>query len=223
MTKGPYQVLRDSALWPLFRMATDHYRVNTKLRIYHNIEHADAVVEGINKLTEHNPSLALVIAGLWHDAIYFPSAGSDANERCSSTALGIDARNVAQSVELTQDEKNAVNAAQDMIEQTHVAVHLRRDYEGAINGELAILLDADLHALAAPYDVFLQNQNNIILENGGSVKTDQKRSAEFLVHFLQCREYIYHTEKGRELWEYAARANITKYCNENKVAINAEK
>jgi predicted metal-dependent HD superfamily phosphohydrolase len=170
-------------------------------------------------LTGYDPSLALLIAAQWHDAVYFPNAGSDANERCSSAALGIAAHELARSVEFTQEQKDAVNKAQDLIENTHIAVHLRRDFEGPIKGELAILLDANLASLASDWDKFAELQSNIIRENSGTVPDDFGNSAKFLVSFLRCRKFIYHTAKGRELWEDKAKANITRWCTENGVSI----
>jgi predicted metal-dependent HD superfamily phosphohydrolase len=189
--------------------------VNAALRGYHNTMHATLVVQAINELTGFDPSMALIIAGQWHDAIYFPNAGSDANERCSSAALGIAARELARSVEFTQEQKDAVNKAQDLIECTSVEYHL---HDRRIGGELAILLDADLSSLAARYDHFIDNQHYIIQENGGVITVENcKKSAEFLRRFLQCRKHIYHTDKGRELWAMKARTNIVQWCTDNGV------
>jgi predicted metal-dependent HD superfamily phosphohydrolase len=186
--------------------AKSYYDIMAEIRFYHNLEHANNVAKAAHTLTNNEPSLALLIAALWHDAVYFPNAGSDANERCSSAALCNEARKIARSVELSKEVKDSVNKAQDMIEYTSVKNHL---YHGRIGGELGILLDADLSSLAAPYGKFVENQHNIIRENGGAITAETcKQSAEFLMHFLTCRKHIYHTEKGRELWEEKARKNI---------------
>lgn len=212
-----FRNLRNTPLWPLVKISDDYYMVNAELRKYHSAAHAFNVVQGVNELTDHNPSVALIIAALWHDAVYFPNAGSDANERCSSAALGIEARKIARSVELSKDLKDAVNDAQEMIENTAVKYHL---HDRQIGGELAILLDADLASLAASAGQFYNNQLNIIIENGGEVNAvNCKKSAEFLRQFLRCRPYIYHTDKGRELWETKARDNIVGWCTPNNVEI----
>ena len=219
-----YQKIRSTPLWQLVRISDDYYMVNAKLREYHNTLHATMVVHYVNVLTDFDPSLSLIVAAQWHDAVYFPGAGSDANERCSSTALGIAARDLARSAEFTQEQKDAVNKAQDLIENTSVAVHLMSQHEIPLSGlaskgELAILLDADLASLASDWDKFVELQSNIIRENGGTVPDDYGNSAKFLVSFLRCRKFIYHTEKGRELWEEKAKANITRWCSENGVKI----
>lgn len=220
MTLDIYANIRNTPLWPLVRISDDYYLVNTTLRAYHNAEHASDVVRAVNVLTNNQPSIALTLAAQWHDAVYFPNAGSDANERCSSCALGIEARNIAAQVDLSRDLKDAVNSAQDLIENTSVNVHLTSKYEGAITGELAILLDADLSSLAVPWEQFLQNQANIITESGGTVDdTSYSKCAEFLRMFLMCRPYIYHTEAARALWEKSAVENIQQLCNNTGVAI----
>jgi predicted metal-dependent HD superfamily phosphohydrolase len=215
-----YRKLRATPLYALVRISDDHYMVNAALRGYHNTMHATMVVQAVNELTGYDPSLALLIAAQWHDAVYFPNAGSDANERCSSAALGIAARELARSVEFTQEQKDAVNKAQDLIEYTSVEYHLHRN---RIGGELAILLDADLSSLAAPYGRFVDNQHYIIQENGGVITAETcKLSAMFLGRFLRCRKYIYHTEKGRELWETIARVNIATWMETNEVDFGDE-
>jgi predicted metal-dependent HD superfamily phosphohydrolase len=215
-----YRNIRSTPLNALVRISDDHYMVNAALRMYHNTMHATLVVQAVNELTGYDPSLALLIAAQWHDAVYFPNAGSDANERCSSAALGIAARELARSVELSKEQKDAVNKAQDLIEYTAVKYHL---HETRIGGELGILLDADLSSLAAPYGKFVDNQHYIIQENGGVITAENcKKSAEFLRHFLKCRKYIYHTDKARELWESKARVNIATWMETNEVEFSKE-
>jgi predicted metal-dependent HD superfamily phosphohydrolase len=195
--------------------AHEYYNIMGEVRFYHNYEHASIVTKAAHTLTNNEPSLALLIAAIWHDAVYFPNAGSDANERCSSAALCNEARKIARSVELSKETKDAVNKAQDLIEYTAVKYHM---HETRIGGELAILLDADLSSLAVPYSRFVDNQHNIIRENGGVVNPENcKKSAEFLVQLSKCRKYIYHTDKARELWEDKAQSNILDWRNVNDI------
>lgn len=223
MTPDIYTNIRNTPLWPLVRISDDYYVVNFGLRKYHSAAHASDVVSAVNELTDHNPSIALILAAQWHDAVYFPNAGSDANERCSSAALGIEARNIARGVDLSRELKDAVNQAQELIENTSVGVHLTSKYEGAITGSLAILLDADLSSLAAPWEQFLQNQANIITENGGTVDdSSYRKCAEFLRSFLICRPYIYHTDAARALWEKSAVENIQRLCRNTAVEIDVD-
>jgi predicted metal-dependent HD superfamily phosphohydrolase len=201
--------------------AREYYNVNADLRLYHNFDHAGKdVANAVHTLTDNNPSLALLISAIWHDAVYFPNAGADANERCSSAALGIEARKIARSVELSKEIKDSVNKAQDLIEYTAIEYHFHRQ---RIGGELAVLLDADLSSLAAHYGRFVDSQHNIIRENGGEVNAENcKKSAQFLSSFLRCRKNIYHTDKARELWEASARVNIATWMEQNGVDPNGD-
>lgn len=174
-------------------------------RHYHNWGHALSVVDNVHKITD-TPSDELIIAAYWHDAVYVPGAGTDANERCSAAAL-------VQSGRIYKDigSQNVIQLAAQMIRYTKIDNHL---HEGRLTGDIAILLDADLGSLAAPYELFLYTQENIILENGGTMEENKDQSAAFLKQFLKCREFIYHTDYARLNWEQAARSNIERYCKE---------
>lgn len=196
---------------PLIDEARRWYDFNHTIRKYHNWDHANRVANNCLTLTDCNPSNAVIIAAWWHDAVYVPGAGSDANERCSAAALGMAAKQIDKKNPLTASLKEAVNLAQSLIQYTTIEYHL---HDKKIGGDLAILLDADLGSLADPYIDFMYTQENIVVEAGGNISDYKEKSAEFLHQFLTCREFIYHTDYAREHWEKAARMNIARYCNE---------
>ena len=181
------------------------YDINWSVRHYHNWSHALQVANRL-QIIGGEASPELILAAYWHDAIYIPGAGSDANERCSAAALG-------QAGMKYHDSETAriIEKAKQLILYTKVETHLN---DKRIVGDLAILLDADLGSLAASYEKFIEHQKNIIAENGGTYPKDQHLSAEFLRQFLHCREFIYHTDYGRLTWEKDARENIERYCEE---------
>jgi len=89
------------------------------------------------------------------------------------------------------------------------------------------ILDADLAGLAASWDIFVRNQENIIWEQVGNLEqpaselltpTNRRKSAEFLSVFLK-KPYIYHTPEARAAYETAAWANIVRWCVENEVQL----
>lgn len=177
------------------------YRFNDSIRFYHNWKHARDVVRRLYDMRE--PSDEVLLAAYWHDAVYVPKAANGANEECSAAALGVAARQFKDKATL-----QSVVDAQMMIKSTTVKDHLT---SGKIVGDLAKLLDCDLGSLASPYDEFLNIQKNIIKEQGGTVEENTVDSQNFLKQFLECREYIYHTEYGREHWEDIAKSNIKRY------------
>lgn len=181
--------------------AIRYYQFNQQGRHYHNYAHAIQVLEHVGK----DASLAVRIAAIWHDAIYIPRG--HVNEQASSDALTYEwiENKITENIPV-------LHAANKLIEGTVVANHLRTTALDA-DTDLALLLDADLASLGAPYHVFVANQANIILENGGDPGKKESRvlCGNFLNAFLTCRPYIYHTATFREKYESAAKDNIQKY------------
>lgn len=186
---------------PMWNKAETWYHFNEEAKFYHNYEHAFNVVSKLFALTEV-PSKELIIAALWHDAVYIPGAWGDANELASAAAMEYTAKTLG----LQRNE--VIVGASQLIYNTRLTVHTNPI---RIAGELAMLLDADLSSLADGFPAFLQTQANIIAENGGTVEEHSKQSADFLKQFLTCRKSIYHTAFARGLWEDKARSNIEQY------------
>ena len=186
----------------LVTRANKYYALNSINRQYHNLDHMVNVVAAVHEITS-TPSDALLLAAVWHDAIYMPGAGSDANERCSAAAL----KSEYFSLRSSDEYDHVVVQALDHIMHTVVDIHLGSI---EIDGELAILLDADLKSLAAPYELFVETQEKIVNENGGTWAEHKQKCSEFLSKFLVCREHIYHTQYGRQNWEAQACRNIRR-------------
>lgn len=188
---------------------------------YHNWEHVSNVLTNSSLLASsefpsdtseamHMTDLtyeSIHIAALWHDAIYIPGAKNGVNEQASAAALN--STWVKNNIPNTD---KTLTDAMELIEYTAVSYHLNT-YNFKGNLPFQILLDADLSGLASDYNVFQQNQANIILENHGdpfSVE-DNIKCGDFLEQFLLIRPFIYHTKTARDWYEYKARANIIKY------------
>lgn len=188
-----FDILKDAA--------RPYYDFNENGRPYHNWDHAINVLNYVG----WDASMSVQIAALWHDAIYIPRG--HVNEMASSNAL---------TYEWIQhkipDHIPILHAANKLIEGTTVDNHLRRDALDPTS-DLALLLDADLASLAAPYSVFVKNQANIIIENGGDPDKMESRvlCGNFLQAFLTCRPFIYHTDHFRDMFEPYAKENINKY------------
>ena len=197
--------MNELEFYDLCALAKPWYQFNEGRRTYHNWEHAEHVVDNLSILTPH-PSTDVILAAYWHDAVYVPGAGSDANERCSAAAL-------AQTGTIYDDlmSQFIIKTACSLIQHTKIEIHLT---PSVIVGDLALLLDSDLGSLAAPYDEFYEIQKDIVKEQGGNFADDKEKSAEFIHKFLTCRKHIYHAEAARKMWEKSARHNIARYCNE---------
>lgn len=191
-------------IFPLVKASQNWYRFNEAIRKYHNYRHAKSVAEAVCELTSA-PSPELLLAAWYHDAVYVPGAGEDANERCSAAALKVEylkTRGTFGDEAATIVADGIISEAQSLIRSTTIDHHLSTTrFDAPIHRDLAMLLDADLSSLALPYEEFLVNQENIIIENSGTFEKNRVQSAMFLRQFLKCREFIYHTDKARELWE----------------------
>ena len=199
--------INNLGLYQVWHGAVDWYNFDYASKKYHNLHHALNVVDNVYYLTDA-PSIPLVLGAKWHDAVYVPRAGNDANERCSAAALGVCYNRLG--LDKTAETDQIIADAQVLIIGTHVGMHLI-DHRIDPNSDQAILNDADLASLAVDHGQFMLNQFNIIKENFGTPKDDMKRAGEFLERFLTCREYIYHTDAAREMWEDKAKENIINF------------
>lgn len=175
-------------------------------RPYHNFAHVNVVQIYCNRISDNDPALEL--AALYHDAIYIP--GFYANEDASSDVLGNDAKKLRNMGYEIDDA--IIKCAQMFISHTTIKDHLiddsLLDWTTPLEQKHHILLDADLSSLSLSWKEFLDNQQNIILENFGNTETDLVKQAKFLNQFLSCRKYIYHTKYFRHFHEETARENI---------------
>lgn len=181
------------------------YGFDSKSRRYHNLDHALSVVEGVRTLSSGPPSPHLVLAALWHDAVYIPGAKSGVNEEASAAALyHTYCSLMAPSFEALQ----VVSTAMTLIRGTSISDHFSRTRPRS--ADQRVLLDADLQSLSAPYASFLWNQRRIITENNGDPGElgPWLQVINFLDQLKSSRDHLYHTALAREIWEPRALFNI---------------
>lgn len=164
------------------------------IRHYHTLVHALQVATVakqlmiVNEVTcDYERVMEVYLAGLWHDAVYTP--GSPDNELASAglfSAYYPGRENVAR-----------------LISRTTIQYHLSED---PVDIQLACLLDADLLSLSAPFDKFMENNENLIKESGGN----HSMGSLFLMKFVD-KKSIYRTPYCIEHHEEAARRNIRLY------------
>lgn len=182
-------------------------------RQYHDEYHAIDVLHNCLEINSNNCSPALLLAALYHDAVYV--SGSTSNELNSAQALINDANCLA--YHKYNIDFGIIHHAAELIKNTTIDKHLTIGV--VIDRNLSTLLDADLWSLSADYYEFINNQKNILKENFLDPEDPimLKKSAVFLKQFLKNRSYIYHTDYGREHWENRARENILRLCKETGV------
>lgn len=200
-------------LVPLWDAAKPFYDLNKKHRYYHNEEHANYVVDSLLKIHDY-PTPALILAARWHDAIYTP--GSIYNELASADAFF----NQVTTLTPGMRYRPLAHEVAELIRGTCIQVHLRRTALSS-HEQLGFLLDADLSGLAETGRVFSKRQLDIIKENvqpslhhdAPTMKKAKETSKQFLYDLALRRKKIFHTHRGRKLWEDIARENIEIYYN----------
>lgn len=199
--------MADKGLLYLMEAAVPWYAFNATKRQYHNLNHAFEVTEACRTIADSvglKERTSLYLAAMWHDAVYVPQAGGSANEDCSAAALN-------SACEPEERESGVTGRAEGLISNTTVEDHLM-SIAMRPEGELAMLLDADLSGLASDWGTFYSKQIRIIQENYGTGSDeDHENVGTFLGKLLTCREHVYHTDYGRTNFEAKARANVKRW------------
>lgn len=158
-------------------------------RHYHTLHHiAEMLMLGRDKgLTPEQ------IWAVWfHDAVYDP--GSATNERDSAA--------------LATQRLPAIHMPAAMVATVAHIVRDTQDHVPTIDSAAAVI-DLDLASLAAPWEVFVRNRENIRREYAHVSDADfAAGTAAFMEKMLQ-RERLFWTDWGREL-EAGARANLER-------------
>lgn len=174
-------------------------------RHYHGEQHLVAMFATAR---EHGFALneAQKLAVLFHDAVYVPGAPMGQNEGLSVELLRALADGRAGGRAPLRAYAGHVGAAGLIIMDTV-------DHRRATIPDSAAVLDLDLSSLAGHYAGFLARGEEIRREYGHLVDTEaqfNRGRADFYDGMLD-RENIFHTEKGRQLFEAAARRNMEQH------------
>ena len=174
-------------------------RHREKHRRYHTATHVAWVIRHVRELagTESVDHLdEIVAAAFYHDAVY--EAAYPANEQASARLARRDLAAIGWN-------EAAVERVGSMIEATEHGAATA----DPIDGDTAVLLDADLAILGADPAGYSDYAAGVRSEYR-HVDDDEWRTgrAAVLDGFL-ARPSIYHTASGRARWEAHARANIT--------------
>lgn len=194
--------LAQDGLETLWDAAAVWYRMPK--RHYHNLAHANAVATTLFTMGGASPELML--AARWHDAVYIPGAAINVNEDASAAALKLAARGMA----LTDKQCHILQEAETLVRLTSMDMHQSRTL---VKGPIATLLDADIASMGAVYKTFVNVQKNIIREQTGLPPTEMAlaKSSAWLSSFAARRPRLFHTDRGRFLFELQAQDNIKRY------------
>lgn len=176
--------------WPL----ATHHGVRDELlaaygsdgRSYHDLRHLTEVLDRLADLG--CDSLPVLLAAWFHDAVYDGSAADEEEsavwaERALPASVGAE---VARLVRLTEAHRPADD-----------------DPDGQA------LCDADLAILASGPDRYAEYAGDVRREYAHVADTDFARGRSAVLSDLLAKPALFQTRRGHDLWEEAARANVT--------------
>jgi predicted metal-dependent HD superfamily phosphohydrolase len=173
-----------------------HYR--EPHRHYHTVAHLAAVLQAIDELvahcaaheTPHDPE-AVLLAALYHDAVYDPTAAG--NEAASAVLAGHCADELGWTASRRSEVERLVRATAD-----HVAT----------DADAAVLIDADLSVLAADPVAYSAYASAVRAEYAHVDAARWASGRAAVLRALLDRDHLFHTAQMRATAESRARANI---------------
>ncbi|MEQ4519830.1 DUF4031 domain-containing protein [Pseudarthrobacter sp. B907] len=163
-------------------------------RKYHGRTHLLAVLEALDLLAEPaRPDRTVLLAAWFHDAVYRGIAGEDEEE----------------SARLAEERLVHAGLPADEVDEVARLVRMTADHRpDPDDGAAALLSDADLSVLAgepAAYARYLAAVREDFAHIGDA---DFAAGRAAVVRRLLELDPLFHTARGRELWQDAARRNL---------------
>ena len=163
-------------------------------RSYHSRTHLLAVLEALDLLTDPaDPPRSVLLAAWFHDAVYRGVAGRDEEE----------------SARLAEDRLAHAGLPADEVDEVARLVRMTADHRPAAGDQAAALLsDADLSVLGgepAAYARYLAAVRQDFSHIGDG---DFAAGRAAVVRQLLQLEPLFHTARGRGLWQDTARRNL---------------
>jgi predicted metal-dependent HD superfamily phosphohydrolase len=164
-------------------------------RAYHDLAHLSEVLERVDLLAgEADRPDAVRLAAWFHDAVYDPTA-ADNEER---------------SADFAETSLTRIRLAPELVEQVCRLVRLTATHEVAEDDrDGAVLCDADLAVLAsgaARYSTYVEGVRREY-EHVDDATFARGRTA--VLRGLLDRPAMFRTAHGRQVWEPAARSNVS--------------
>ena len=163
-------------------------------RRYHGRTHLLAVLEALDLLTEPaRPSRSVLLAAWFHDAVYRGIAGEDEEE----------------SARLAEDRLEDSGLPADEVEEVARLVRMTADHRpDPDDGPAALLSDADLSVLGGEPEAYARYLGAVRQDFAHIGDADFAAGRAAVVRQLLELDPLFHTARGRELWQDAARRNL---------------
>ncbi|HET8879268.1 MAG TPA: DUF4031 domain-containing protein [Arthrobacter sp.] len=163
-------------------------------RNYHSRTHLLAVLEALDRLTAPEPPPRTVLLAAWfHDAVYRGIAGEDEEE----------------SARLAEDRLAHAGLPSGEAGEVARLVRMTADHRPAPGDDAAALLsDADLSVLGGDPAAYARYRSAVRQDFAHIGDADFAAGRAAVVRHLLDLEPLFHTDRGRALWQDAARRNL---------------
>lgn len=163
-------------------------------RKYHGRTHLLAVLEALDRLTAPaRPPRTVLLAAWFHDAVYLGIAGEDEEE----------------SARLAEERLERAGLPADEVDEVARLVRMTADHRPDPDDEPAALLsDADLSVLAGDPGAYARYLAAVREDFAHIGDTDFAAGRAAVVRQLLELDPLFHTARGRELWQDTARRNL---------------
>lgn len=163
-------------------------------RKYHGRTHLLAVLEALDRLTAPaRPPRTIQLAAWFHDAVYRGIAGEDEEE----------------SARLAEERLGRAGLSADEVDEVARLVRMTADHRPAPGDEAAALLsDADLSVLAGDPGAYARYLAAVREDFAHIGDADFAAGRAAVVRQLLELDPLFHTARGRELWQDTARRNL---------------
>ncbi len=163
-------------------------------RRYHDLSHLRGVLDAVEELVDvADDADAVRLAAWYHDAVY---AGQPDDEENSAL--------------LAESDLTALGAAPELVAEVARLVRLTVEHDpGPRDHNGQVLSDADLAVLGLPSEDYRRNTAKVRAEYRHVTETDFRAGRVRIIGALLSAPSLYRTERGRQLWEDAARDNMS--------------
>lgn len=167
-------------------------------RYYHNYAHIYAMLDTHQKYFKHDPSDALFLAIIMHDAVYIPGQSPMSEDASAALVPNVYFRALAKPIPLELNDK-VVELIHWTLPSFHVTNNIPR-FRGK-SSDAQTLLDLDLNAMAtSDWREFVRTQMEIDREFAfiGTHNERCQKSAAFLHQFVE-KGFIFYSEQMQSL------------------------
>lgn len=163
-------------------------------RKYHGRTHLLAVLEALDRLSAPaRPPRTVLLAAWFHDAVYRGTAGEDEEE----------------SATLAEERLGQAGLAPDEVDEVARLVRMTADHRpDPGDGAAALLSDADLSVLGGEPSAYARYLAAVREDFAHIGDADFAAGRAAVVRQLLELDPLFHTPRGRELWQDTARRNL---------------